>query len=707
MEKQYKKPLNDDSEIFNDLMGEMCERSPYTILLVRMISFAIHEKLDFTERLESEEKSKTVSHPLPINNPNFPKLTINISEELIVRDSEIDDISYWFREVNNILSFYKKKRVELFKLAELYKSEARDPKTDEDAYIFREVRNILSFHESPAESTKLNEGDPEIDKVVYWFNEGHHLFSLYENNPREYSEIKELDSNKNEIVDWLLKGHEILSLYESPHMEDFEFNKSESEIDKIADWIHQEYSIPSFYHKKRKDCSELKGFVISKIVSISKEFANRLYEIGLKHSMNYHDMCTIYFFIKSGGESVNFNSKDSPLCNTFSRVNIQNTVGISKRDKFLLTVSNDIYDLLKEVFWVLVVINFASAKNFLQFYNEIIMKNSQNNKSKLSDKNYEEIRDYVFQETCFPEIYGVPYFKTDEDINIFFREHYCNLNALIKFIRFFKTKAKARVWRFSWIDNVVDKNISEQAQRKITGKNMIKGLLMTYKLKGKPNNVLGYMIRIVKNAVFSEIEKNHPFTLEMGDSIDLTEIDNNDDDELSKKKKKHYIGKQNYEESVQKGNYKEDNVEDFLCDISCSNRTLRRWKEEGLLSADLSNNLYDSSKISANLKWKLYQELVQIKKNKEDFQKHKREGYFTQNELIQQLITIRDKLLERNCFIPKSPVTLRKKLKVLIASGKIEIEKSNNTYYYAKEDIKIIALELIDLYEEVKKSVYS
>lgn len=143
----------------------------------------------------------------------------------------------------------------------------------------------------------------------------------------------------------------------------------------------------------------------------------------------------------------------------------------------------------------------------------------------------------------------------------------------------------------------------------------------------------------------------------------------------------------------------EDEVR-IIAELGKSFRTNRRYNKEikdGMHDAFLKGinkfgikNIKDLSDIEIEL----------FNKYIEERGRHHREGFLTQNQLIEYLRDVKEiaALNKKGILLKKySEPTLKKKLKILIQTGEIKYEPSGRTYYYKEEDKEQIAQAVANL----------
>jgi hypothetical protein len=135
--------------------------------------------------------------------------------------------------------------------------------------------------------------------------------------------------------------------------------------------------------------------------------------------------------------------------------------------------------------------------------------------------------------------------------------------------------------------------------------------------------------------------------------------------------------------------------------LEISFRTHRRYNRE-IRTGALDEFLKKINKLGTinRVKDMSDEELEHYKKYKADRARHHTEGRMSQNQLIKYLQDPEEiaTLNKKGILLKKySTPTLKKKLKILIETGKIKYEPSGRTYYYKEEDKEQIAQAVADL----------
>lgn len=420
-------------------------------------------------------------------------------------------------------------------------------------------------------------------------------------------------------------------------------------------------------HLKKKEISWIK----KKILSLANEIKLHLIKISKENDIPIQSVIQICKIMTLDPES---------LRHQYDYVAISSDIPQSQRDEYLLAINKNIYNLIVESIWVLSVVGIVDLLNVFAFY---------------IHGDLEDVKAYMLESAAYPEIESkIDDIKNKDELFECVIECYYPFPGLVKSIeKYLHRNIKYRARRQSYLINLPLKvrldpalslaskdddsipvpdaiinafpvmksaksspsaidNLHQDMFINFVNK-LVKGLLDTYKLQGKPESVLRYIKTIFYNIGHSATSEYY---------------------EILTKDKFHI-----------------------------STRTKRRYKkdyENGTIKQeDLLLPTYREIKFS-----ELEPEHVDlIKEAKTQCLKHRKEGFLTQRQLIEILRTeyfaAQFKSQTGMNFKILSAPTLRKKLGELIERGNIAVTKTKVAYYFRgdKESLISIASELLEL----------
>ncbi|MBT4527053.1 MAG: hypothetical protein HOC24_10920 [Deltaproteobacteria bacterium] len=340
----------------------------------------------------------------------------------------------------------------------------------------------------------------------------------------------------------------------------------------------------------------------------------------------------------------------------FPKILLPKGLSNESQEKIILKLSNQIFNLLEESFWVLLTIDWIEYCHLL-FYIKI-------NKPFDDPKSLNQIKDYLINLTSFKYLKDA--IRKIESEKVLFDEYiatqyYASGKFHSVMATFVKQNMSKTVKRYNFIIEKISgskpkgKDIKSFAYTFLgeTVKKINTGFLMTYKLNGDPYHLLSYMKSIFYKAALTEINK-------------MQNIYSHSEWGISYKTAKQYI------KDINKGKIH--------------------------IGYDIIEKLsvYD-----------LTSEIVEIvsSHNKQN-QKHEKTGFITQRTLLTclQNEVILDRLKKNGHPLKKyGAKKLKDALKELKQDKKIIYKKEKNAGYYRQADVPAIADELIKYFNTKRK----
>ena len=448
------------------------------------------------------------------------------------------------------------------------------------------------------------------------------------------------------------------------------------------------------YIETKKDYySKKESWVVKKILFLSSEFVDELNKLGKITGIPLNSIYNIYSLIIAtddsgfGNKSTdrNFNPKEKlittqNLLSPFLKIPVPINITQNERDELLCSAWENIYNLLIECYWVLIIVGMTDLLNIIDSFRY---------------DGLQEAKTYLLHSIVYLELEDrVEKIKTDNDLLSFLNEEFCTFNLLRKEfalliptinVKRFNDKLNDTINYYIRSQSIhknqedsvteLDKDeynkfmretyaeektetdldeanknkehkqkkqpqeppfLSEQTVTKILQSKMQHyGLLKEYELnrksKNDPNNVVYYICKTIFN-ILKTIKKQN-FSYEMQKSLDT------------------------------------------------SFSTIERWKKEKILSDKPSKD-----------------EIEMIQKDMKRKKEHKVEKYYTQNQLIKEIQTnprfIRYFQSQKKSTHTYSRTALRNKINLLIKNNRINCKDINGANQFNISDIKNILTEL-------------
>jgi len=457
--------------------------------------------------------------------------------------------------------------------------------------------------------------------------------------------------------------------------------------------------------------SHKKSLFLRKIMQLSRhvvyDFGDRIIQ---KYKIPVSTFRDIFFVLTE--------EKELHLINGSFPTLVPNLIPIEDRARYLLAVSREVYNVLEEAFFVLMVTGMVECQRF---------KNLE------VEGNFQKMKAFLFEGACYPDMENrIAHSKSINELKEYFQEHFSVFSSFYpRFNEFYKKSVQPLINKgvllrnralkirtggsvqekisHRDIDKIQEKvfksffkeEVSEGGENEWSGdgesewsegaelthddledlsgeihermmnpslrshvsrrktddfrsekwekegfsydveivlqKQLLKGLVSSYKLRGNSFNLIGYLKAIFRNAARTASEKDYNASMKEEKGISV--------------------------------------------------RTARRYKKE--LEQDKkpsSEDNYDQD--NSSHKNTLSQDLIETmrKKNLEK-QKHHISGSLTQNQIIKGL---KDRGLG-------SPTTLKRKIRKLVELGKIQYENKDGTYRFEASNLNKIVEEIKNL----------
>jgi len=470
------------------------------------------------------------------------------------------------------------------------------------------------------------------------------------------------------------------------------------EVEDYHYWVTGGGTYVKYIETKKNYYSKKESWVVKKLLSLSSEFVNELNKLSKNTSIPLSDLHNIYHLIivmddsELGNRSPdrNFNPKEKlmatkELLSPFLKIPLPVNIPQYQRDKLLCSVWENIYNLLVECYWVLIIVGMTDLLNIIDSYRY---------------DGLDDVKLYLLHSVVYLELENrVEKIKTVDDLVSFLNKEFCLFNLLRKeFVLLIPT---VNVKRFSdKLNDTINYYIRSQSIYQDQNKNEYKSVS-----------------ELDKDIYNKYLRERYTEETESNEDIDVTE---NDQEYINKKQPKrppplsaetitkilqnkmqqsglltkyklnyeskhdpnnviHYIGKTiiNILKTIKKQNFSYEMQQN----LEVSSSTIKRWKKEKILSDKPSKD-----------------EIEMIQKDMKRKKEHKVEKYYTQNQLIKEIQTspmlIKYFQSQKKSTHTYSRTALRNKINSLIKDNVIPCEYINGANQFKISDIKNILTEL-------------
>lgn len=550
----------------------------------------------------------------------------------------------------------------------------------------------------------------------------HYVGFLYEQILRDLKSLsKEHDRYPEEpglIAHYIptTKGFEFLPLHFD--REDPVYNR---ELDERSDWLRAGGDSDSYDYFVLEDrIAKKRSRIVKRLFSLSMEFSHFLEEIHKEHRIPVHSLTKIYSVMASEEEVVSL-FKEGHLKES---VQIPQDVPVEERDNLLLNISGQIYNAWMECLLLLSLLGII----------ELVIINRL-----FSDNDFEKVQEYLLHTACYYELEDkISGASSIDDLKKYVEEEFSVFKSFIPgFLRFYEKNVRFWVKKgaflerrgtkiridpslmsqvaeysdpekieFKALQSILEDDISEpealdesgngesadsawitagsdddseddsgdshlsrkpRGKRKTDdnskpfksdeeafygymnlklGKRWLKGLLFTYKLQGSPLDLMVYLRGIFIKQALSVMGENY-------DAILKSQIDR-------------------------------------------SLRTARRWDKELKEGENLIDGEFKGEDRPRSIKDLSGYDIDNIKRKKEERQKHHSPEFLTKGQVIAMLLNPASrKALEKKAGvrIPEySRSTLKRKIKKLLGLNTIRFHKEGTIYRFEKSQENIIKI---------------
>ncbi|MEI6153985.1 MAG: hypothetical protein WCQ90_07845 [Deltaproteobacteria bacterium] len=482
----------------------------------------------------------------------------------------------------------------------------------------------------------------------------------------------------------------------------------EREMDELAGWLKAGGDVEGYFQNMILRYSGKSGHVINKILGLATDLAGTISDISQKTGIPIVSLQLILKIIMSPQEP---DFLGSGMFKSITAIKVPNNLDQTEIDNMLLKVSRDICQRLKESLRLLIIIDLTEYYNISEFLKKLAQMNKEAGGKNVVvwDSDGPEIKKYLLGEAvCIEEEHKISSIKSLKTLHKYITEKYsyCNLfyHSFNEFIEWFAYKIAIKLQYLEHaslsltdikivagydmnsfgrknkhqIDEDEESGNSPEADDKEENVDkleecrpetddkedkFVKGFSSdnaqsnySQSFKANKSQIRGYHHSIVWN-ISKKMHKGllMPYCLK------------GDPDAVIKYLHKIIINA-GYSEIIEYYNAK-------LKAIGTSARTVKRYLNQRVIDKD------DLSMMK----------LETVKEEKKLIKQHRKEGYYTQNQLIGFLTNkiVIERYKKEGIILPASKNTLKKRLKPLIEEGEISIEKEHGAYYFNKDPNEI------------------
>jgi hypothetical protein len=460
----------------------------------------------------------------------------------------------------------------------------------------------------------------------------------------------------------------------------------EDEIDDLSKWLQDGEDIEDYFQKQIDFLLETKGQVVKRIVSISEDFTKNIIKIADDNKITFQSVVNIYSIM-----AIDHNLKGEArldfFLNNIYPIMIPTNIPVADREQFVFNIADNIYNLLTESLWVIAIID---CLNYL--YVKVAVEQS---------KDLQKIKKFLLLSSCFKhtdqlifqlnsaeevksyvaEFYPVSEFFVQHFFNFIYHKLYFISKKLegytrlpIKFTEDYQSPhyvegsknsggyeiddaekvddpkhannknikpKKARLtenYREKEIETFLHKVFYDSLSKKLK-----KGIVMTYGLSGDPKKLIKYMMRVFFNAGYESRNEYY--------------------------------------------------AEKIKSETGISSKTIKRY-EKGIINGKIKIQRPEIVDQFFKIHDLSLSEIDIIKENKILSQKHQKEGYLNQKQLIKLLQSddVFPRLESKGISLKKCGATkLKRILKQLQEDNSIPYGKEKSAVYYKEADFITIA----------------
>ncbi len=470
----------------------------------------------------------------------------------------------------------------------------------------------------------------------------------------------------------------------------------EREVEGYHSWVTGGGNYVKYIETKKDYYSKKESWVVKKILFLSSEFVDELNELGKITGIPLSSIYNIYSLIIAtddsdfGNKSTdrNFNPKEKliatqDLLSPFLKIPVPVNITQNERDELLCSAWENIYNLLVECYWVLLIVGMTDLLNIIDSFRY---------------DGLQEAKTYLLHSIVYLELEDrVEKIKTVDDLLSFLNEEFCLFNLLRKEfslliptinVKRFNDKLNDTINYYIRSQSIYQDQNEDNSVSDLDKDRYNKYLRERYTEETENNEDVNVTENDQKYnnkkqpkepPLLSEHTITKMLQNKMKQSGLLTKYKLNYELKYDPENVIHYIGKTifNIRKTIKKQNFSYEMQQNL--DVSSS--TFQRWRGKGIISDKPSRD-----------------EIEMIQKDMKRIKEHKVEKYYTQNQLIKEIQTSPrfEKYFQsqNKSTHTYSRTALRNKINSLIKDNRIQYEYINDANQFKISDIMNILKEL-------------
>jgi hypothetical protein len=514
-----------------------------------------------------------------------------------------------------------------------------------------------------------------------------------------------------ELVNHKIPSKKIKSLSWNTNQAAFMVQK---DMEDLSNWVQNGKDIESYFKERSIFYEKEKELIIKRIVALSVDFTDNLSSIANRNKIPLDSIANIFLTI-TADDNLNDQNDKVLFLNLCSDFSIPKHISEDNRDEFISDIARQIYNLLVESLWVIVILDHIELINIFSFAK--------------GTPQIDKIKSFLEKRMCFICNENIiKRISSRKDVSIYLSKNYApSIFFLPKFSEFLFNKLYQVSRRLVGLKDKplsFAKDYETKTHRKMS----------TQQIEQSMEFVEGFIDEIKNDSTIHELE-HIPY--DASDYATLYKYDKQTDfrkkqvpedqqkfkqteiesfaneifiESLGKKISKGMIMKYKLNGNPEKlikyivsiiynaanatiGEYYNQKVREK---VGVSSKTLKRWEK------DIKNgkiNIGQVNRLGANdhIQELSLTELDAIKDQKEKNQKHQKSEHLNQTQLIKTLRN--DQMLQslnkNGVPLKKIGTTgLKKIIKQLEKDGTIRSTKEKTAVFYRIEDLKDIATEI-------------
>lgn len=197
----------------------------------------------------------------------------------------------------------------------------------------------------------------------------------------------------------------------------------QDEMNGLVDWLRAGKDIKSYFQEQSVYYEKEKELIIERLISLSDDFVDNLARIAEKYEIPIDSIGNIFLTITADD---NLRDPDAKLffLSLYSDISVPRHIAEDKRDEFISGIADQVYNLLVESFWVIIIIDHIEFLKILSFIKDA--------------REIDKIKSFIEKRTCF--IFNENIVKSiscREDIAVYLSKNYASSNFFLpRFTKF-------------------------------------------------------------------------------------------------------------------------------------------------------------------------------------------------------------------------------------------------------------------------------